>query len=102
MTPPTPGEAKNSWLTGTAAWNMVAISQWILGIRPEHDGLRIEPVLPRSWTSFRASRRFRGTTYDIAVRQERRALPAAGSDGPAGDRLPRCRSSSTAGRSRAR
>ena len=42
----TPGEAKNSWLTGTAAWNFVAISQWILGIRPEHDGLRIDPCVP--------------------------------------------------------
>ena len=78
----TPGEAKNSWLTGTAAWNMVAISQWILGIRPEHDGLRIEPVIPRSWTSFRASRRFRGTTYDIAVRQDRRDAPGRGSRRP--------------------
>ena len=47
---PTHGEAKNSWLTGTAAWNFVAISQWILGIRPEHDGLRIEPALPAAWT----------------------------------------------------
>ena len=84
----TPGEAKNSWLTGTAAWNMVAISQWILGIRPEHDGLRIEPVIPRSWTSFRASRRFRGTTYDIAVRQDQGALPSAGTDGLAGDPRP--------------
>ena len=64
---PTHGEAKNSWLTGTAAWNMVAISQWILGIRPEHDGLRVEPVIPGSWTGFRATRRFRGTTYDIEV-----------------------------------
>ena len=43
---PTHGEAKNSWLTGTAAWNFVAITQWILGIRPEHDGLRIDPCLP--------------------------------------------------------
>ena len=64
---PTHGEAKNSWLTGTAAWNMVAISQWILGIRPEHDGLRVEPVIPRSWTGFQATRVFRGTTYDIDV-----------------------------------
>jgi cellobiose phosphorylase len=63
----THGEAKNSWLTGTAAWNMVAISQWILGIRPEHDGLRVAPVIPAAWTGFRASRRFRGTTYDIEV-----------------------------------
>ena len=45
-TPPTPGEAKNTWLTGTAAWNFVAISQWILGIRPEHGGLRIDPCVP--------------------------------------------------------
>ena len=43
---PTHGEAKNSWLTGTAAWNYVAITQWILGIRPELDGLRIDPVHP--------------------------------------------------------
>ncbi len=43
---PTHGEAKNSWLSGTAAWNYVAISQWILGIRPEHDGLRIDPAVP--------------------------------------------------------
>ena len=49
---PTHGEAKNSWLTGTAAWNFVAISQWILGIRPEHDGLRIDPVLPADWGDF--------------------------------------------------
>ncbi len=69
---PTHGEAKNSWLTGTAAWNMVAISQWILGIRPEHDGLRVEPVLPSSWTGYRASRRFRGTTYDIEVARRSR------------------------------
>jgi len=68
---PTFGEAKNSWLTGTAAWNLVAISQWILGIRPEHDGLRVEPVIPASWAGFRATRRFRGTTYEIEV--ERRS-----------------------------
>ena len=67
---PTHGEAKNSWLTGTAAWNLVAISQWILGIRPEIDGLRIEPMIPWSWIGFRASRVFRGAMYDIAVRRE--------------------------------
>ena len=43
---PTHGEAKNSWLTGTAAWNFVAITQWILGIRPELDGLRDRPGAP--------------------------------------------------------
>jgi cellobiose phosphorylase len=66
---PTHGEAKNSWLTGAAAWNYVAITQWILGIRPEHDGLRIDPVIPASWTGFSATRRFRGATYRITVRK---------------------------------
>jgi cellobiose phosphorylase len=61
------GEAKNSWLTGTAAWNLVAISQWILGVRAEHDGLRIDPVIPADWTGFTATRRFRGATYKITV-----------------------------------
>jgi len=65
---PSHGEAKNSWLTGTAAWNFVAITQWILGIRPELDGLRIDPVLPSAWPGFTASRRFRGATYEITVR----------------------------------
>jgi cellobiose phosphorylase len=66
---PTHGEAKNAWLTGTAAWNLVAISQWILGIRPEHEGLRVEPVIPVTWPGFRATRRFRGRTFEIeAVR----------------------------------
>jgi cellobiose phosphorylase len=67
---PTHGEAKNSWLTGTAAWNFVAISQWILGIRPEHDGLRIAPVLPSDWNGYRGCREFRGVSYDIAVRRD--------------------------------
>jgi cellobiose phosphorylase len=66
---PTHGEAKNSWLTGTAAWNYVALTQWILGIRPDHDGLRIDPCLPSAWDGFEATRRFRGATYRIRVRQ---------------------------------
>ena len=65
----TPGEAKNSWLTGSAAWNYVAITQWILGIRPEHGGLRIDPCLPAAWGGFEATRRFRGSTYRIAIRK---------------------------------
>ena len=68
---PAHGEAKNSWLTGTAAWNLVAITQWILGIRPEHDGLRIDPCLPADWAGFEAERRFRGATYRITVRKAR-------------------------------
>jgi cellobiose phosphorylase len=64
---PTYGEAKNSWLTGTAAWNYVAISQWILGIRPTYTGLQIAPVIPSSWVGFEATRIFRGVNYHITV-----------------------------------
>jgi cellobiose phosphorylase len=64
---PTYGEAKNSWLTGTAAWNYVAITQWILGIRPTLTGLQIAPVIPSDWPGFKAKRVFRGVTYRIAV-----------------------------------
>jgi cellobiose phosphorylase len=63
----TPGEAKNSWLTGTAAWNYVAITQWILGIRPTLKGLQVAPVIPTDWPSFTATRVYRGVTYQIAV-----------------------------------
>ena len=61
------GEAKNSWLTGTAAWNFVAISQYILGITPDWDGLSVDPSIPSSWDGFKASRQFRGDTYEIEV-----------------------------------
>jgi cellobiose phosphorylase len=66
----TPGEAKNTWLTGTAAWNFVAISQWILGVRPEHSGLRIDPCVPAAWGDFTVTRRFRDATYRIVVRKQ--------------------------------
>jgi cellobiose phosphorylase len=66
---PTRGEAKNSWLTGTAAWNYYAITQWILGIRPEHEGLRIAPVVPSDWRVFAVNRTFRDVTYAITVRR---------------------------------
>ena len=64
---PTHGEAKNSWLTGTAAWNYVAVTQWLVGIRPELDGLRIDPRLPDAGAEIRVTRRFRGATYRITV-----------------------------------
>ncbi|HSC51542.1 MAG TPA: hypothetical protein VLD16_14870 [Gaiellaceae bacterium] len=63
----TPGEAKNSWLTGTAAWALVGFTQGILGVRPDYDGLRIDPCIPRSWPGFRVTRRFRGTVYELAI-----------------------------------
>jgi cellobiose phosphorylase len=65
---PTHGEAKNSWLTGTAAWTYYAATQWILGIRAEYDGLRIDPVIPAEWKGFTVARRFRGNTYLIEVK----------------------------------
>ncbi len=62
-----PGEAKNSWLTGTAAWNYYAITQYILGIRPTYKGLEIDPCIPKSWDSFKVTRKFRGATYHITI-----------------------------------
>jgi len=62
-----PGEAKNSWLTGTAAWNYYAITQYILGIRPQYDGLLIDPCIPSSWSGFKVCRRFRGKVFYISV-----------------------------------
>ncbi|MDZ7288355.1 MAG: glycosyl transferase [candidate division KSB1 bacterium] len=67
---PTHGEAKNSWLTGTAAWNYVAITQFILGIRPTYEGLMVAPVIPAKWKGFSVSRVFQGVRYDITVRRE--------------------------------
>lgn len=64
---PTFGEAKNSWLTGTAAWNYVAITQWIFGIRPTLEGLQIAPVIPRDWPGFHLTRVLRGVSFDIEV-----------------------------------
>ena len=61
------GEAKNSWLTGTAAWNFVAISQFILGIIPDYDGLKIDPSIPEAWDGFKATRKFRNNTYNITI-----------------------------------
>ena len=61
------GEAKNSWLTGTAAWTFTNISQYILGIRPEFDGLCIDPCIPDDMDGFKVTRRFRNATYNITV-----------------------------------
>lgn len=66
---PSFGEAKNSWLTGTAAWNFVAITQWILGIRPTYNGLQIAPLVPPEWQGFTAVRHFRNVTYKISVKR---------------------------------
>lgn len=63
----TPGEAKNSWLSGTAAWTFVSVSQYILGIRPDYEGLVIDPCLPDSLNGYTADRMFRNCMYHISV-----------------------------------
>jgi cellobiose phosphorylase len=65
----TPGRGRNSWLTGSAAWNYVAVTQHILGIRPTLDGLQIAPTLPSDWKEFSAQRIFRGCLYKIEVKR---------------------------------
>jgi len=64
------GEAKNSWLTGTASWALFAATQWILGIRPDYQGLLIDPCIPAEWNGFRAQRWFRGVQYNIVVERK--------------------------------
>ena len=64
-----PGEGKNSWLTGTAAWNWYCLSEYLLGIRPDYNGLVLSPSLPSDWDGFKASRRFREASYEISVKR---------------------------------
>ncbi len=61
------GEAKNSWLTGTAAWSFYSVSQAILGIKPQYDGLKIDPCLPQFLEDLTVTRQFRGNTYVIHI-----------------------------------
>ena len=67
---PSYGEAKNSWLSGTAAWNYVAVTQWILGIRPTFNGLQIAPVIPAGWDGFEVTRSYQGVKYEIKVKRK--------------------------------
>ncbi|MCR4733203.1 MAG: glycosyl transferase [Lachnospiraceae bacterium] len=67
---PTFGEGKNSWLTGTAAWTFTAMSQYILGIQPELDGLRINPCIPSNLKEYTLDRKFRGVTYHITINNQ--------------------------------
>ena len=62
-----PGEGKNSWLTGTAAWMWYTVSEFILGIKPTYNGLEIDPCLPSTARRYTVHRRFRGADYDITV-----------------------------------
>jgi cellobiose phosphorylase len=61
------GLARNAWLTGTASWTYQAGLKYILGVRPEYDGLRIDPCIPSAWEGFSITRRFRAAQYDIRV-----------------------------------
>lgn len=73
------GEAKNSWLTGTAAWNYVAITQAILGVKPDFDGLKIDPCIPADWDEYTVIRQFRGDTYRIRVKNPNRVCKGVAS-----------------------
>jgi cellobiose phosphorylase len=64
---PRAGNTRTSWLTGAAAWSFFAGTQYILGLKPEPDGLRIDPCLPSTWDGFTAQRKFRSCTYQISV-----------------------------------
>ena len=62
-----PGEGKNSWLTGTAAWTWKCVSEFILGVKPQWDGLLIDPCIPEAYGTYRIHRRFRQAEYDLTV-----------------------------------
>lgn len=64
------GEGKNSWLTGSAAWNFHAALSWIIGIRPDYNGLLIDPCLPKKWPEVKVKCRFRGAVYDITIKNK--------------------------------
>ncbi|MFH1996847.1 MAG: glycosyl transferase, partial [Candidatus Omnitrophota bacterium] len=66
------GRARNSWLTGSAAWNLVAITNYILGVRADYDGLIVDPCIPKRWKKFTITRIFRNATYRIKVLNPKR------------------------------
>ena len=78
---PRHGEAKNSWLTGTAAWNYVAISQHILGVKPEFEGLRVEPCLPEEMAEVVINRTCRDAEYHISIANLGGGVPRLTVDG---------------------
>ena len=63
-----PGEGKNSWLTGTAAWNWYTASEFLLGVKPQYDGLLVEPCLPAGFGPYTGHRRFRDAVYHLTIR----------------------------------
>jgi len=92
------GEAKNSWLTGTAAWNFVAISQYLLGVRPDFDGLRVHPCMGGEVSKFTVTRKCRGAEYRINVKNSGKGgAPTLTVDGQpiAGDLVPYAKAGAT-------
>ena len=81
------GRARNSWLTGTASWSFVAISQYILGVRASYDGLIIDPCIPHDWDGFKVTRKFRGKNFDIEVKNPDRVCKGVASLIVNGNRL---------------
>ncbi|MBO4546200.1 MAG: glycosyl transferase, partial [Treponema sp.] len=71
------GEAKNSWLTGTAAWNFVTLSQYLCGLRPTWKGLEVEPRLPEHVKTAQLVRKFQGVTYKISVQNKKNDGPVS-------------------------
>ena len=63
-----PGEGKNSWLTGTAAWNWITITQYILGIKPTYDGIEIDPCIPSTLKEYTVHRVLRDAEFDITIK----------------------------------
>jgi cellobiose phosphorylase len=84
----TPGEGANSWLTGTAAWMYVAATQYILGIKPDLEGLKIEPRIPSEWAGYRVKRLFRGCMYHIEVKRTGKASMKLNGDAIQGGIIP--------------
>ncbi|MBI2429322.1 MAG: N,N'-diacetylchitobiose phosphorylase, partial [Ignavibacteriales bacterium] len=62
------GRARHPWLTGSGGWNYIAATKWILGIRPQFNGLVIDPCIPKEWKGFEVVRKWRGATYKIIVK----------------------------------
>ena len=91
----TPGEGKNSWLTGTAAWTFVDVSQYLLGVRPTLDGLAIEPHLPERFTELVVTRVFRGTTYRIHMKRTGERTVSVDGKQPNGNVVPAQESNSS-------
>ena len=91
------GEAKNSWLTGTASWNFVTVSQYLLGVRPDWDGLVVDPCIGAEVAEYTVRRRIRGATYEISVKNSGGKGSTLTVDGEAieGNRVPYAKAGAT-------